>query len=661
MSDGEPGERPSVATLRRTVERGRAGLFGDAGGLVVFLTAVVVLWGLWRVDFLLNDSATVGNVLVNVADGHLAVTESPYALTAGEQPGLVAVDGQFYGRNYGQIYLAVPFLWSLDAVAGLVDLRLLLAAGWSLALLALARAVARLRDRPVLADAGAVIAVGAFAASALVATDMGWLQRPRPLVALGLSTMLLAATGATALYRLLSWIHGRRVGMAGGLGLVLATPVGFWGSFPKRHVLSATVLVLVVALFAASRTGTDRRAVLARAGAYAVVGLFASVHAFEAVFTFAVLVPLDVLTAPTNDRRTLAVVLVVFAVSLVPMLVTNTAISGNPMKPPRKLVGVDGGLSLDPAEAPIGDAGAGSAGGESSGTGGGTDGGPTPGDGSGQSGDGIPFVWVLAPLAPVVDRFFWILEIMFRSIESGLAAATELDRLYHVMVRSGWVPDVRYHLTAYETLELSFLEAFPLSGALLALPSLLVAGVSRRAGSLRDHLRSGLADPVRQTDLFAASLGLTLFVVYLPELPLFAMITQRYVVLVMPLVLYGVCRLAPVRAALTDHGRLVGGAYAGTLLVGGLALGVTFATLDLARGEAVQLHALLGLGAGVVVALAAVGWPLHRRDRAVAVGLALAAGTTTLFVVASGLVVFTDGNHALDLVRVVAGLLPTVG
>lgn len=622
---------------------------GGTPGVVVFLAAVVVLGALWRIDFLLNDSVTVANVVTNVADGRLAVTEAPYALTAGEQPGLVEVDGVLYGRNYGQAYLAVPLLWVLDALAGVVDLRLLLAAGWSVALLGLGRAVAELLDRPLVARLGEAACLLAFAASLLVATEVDWLMRPRPLVALGLSTLLLAATAATVCYRLVSWAQGRRVGFASGLALAVATPVGFWGSFPKRHVLSATALLLVVYWFAVSRTGTDRRAVAARAGAYAVVGFLASVHAFEAAFALAVLAPLDLLTAPTNDRRALGAVAVGFGLSLVPMLATNLAISGTPLQPPRTLPGASGPLAPGQAAmhlvAPGGPGAAGGGAGVEAG-------------GLGVSGPPAA-AGLFAPVAGLLDRVVWVGAYMADQFVAGLAAATEPQRLYHVLVRSGWIPSVRYHLSGYETLETALLEVLPLAGALLALPGVALAHLRR--GERLDRLRAGLADPVRQTDLFVGTLAVTFFLAYLPRLPLYAMLTLRYVLPVMPLLLYAVARTPAVRTAVSATPRTLAATWLVTVAGGGLGYAVVLATLGLARGEAIQLLALLGLATATVLAGVTVTRPFHERDRLVSVVLGAAAGATTLFVLAAALFVYVDGNHALDLVRMVVARLPAVG
>lgn len=650
---GDVGHR-LAAGRTAAVER----LFGDRAGLAVFLAAVVVLGALWRIEFLLNDSTTVANLLVNVAEGRLAVVEAPYSLTAGEQPGLVEVDGRLYGRNYGQVYLAVGVLWALDALAGLADLRLVIAAGWSLAVVALARTLGDLLDRPRVGDAGALVSLLAFGLSASVATRIDWFAEPRPLVALGASTVLLAAAGAVVTYRLVSWSTDGRTGVAAGLALVVATPVGFWASFPKRHVLSTTALLLACYLFAISRTGTDRRATLARAGAYAPIGYLASVHAFEAAFALAVLGVLDVLTAPANDRRTLALVGLVLLVAVSPALATNAAISGDPLETPRMLPGAQGDLPLDPDAGPTSPGGGGGGGADTGGPGDGPFGGPDPEDGGGGGvPSDLPFGGVLAPVVAVVATVLWVGGYMLEAALAGVAALAEPDRVVSVFLRSGWIPGVAYRFNDFETIELALLEAFPLAGALAWVP---VAAAARLRGGLSaamDRFRAGLADPRRQTDLLACAMAGTVLLVYLPYLPRWATITVRYVVPAVGLLLYGVVRLAPVRAAVGGATRTLVGAYAATLLVGGAGYATVLVGLDPAVGEAVQLHGLVGLATAVALAGVTATWRVHRRASAVATALGVAAGVTTLFLAFATLAHFADGHQALDLVRVVAGWL----
>jgi len=133
--------------------------FGDRTGLALWFGMVVALGLTWRVGFFITDSYAIANALFNVADGRLAITEIQYSLTLGSQPGLHESGGKLYGRNYGQVFLALPVVWGLQAATVLVPLHLVLAAGWSLAILALARQVATILDRSLVRVVGVVVAL----------------------------------------------------------------------------------------------------------------------------------------------------------------------------------------------------------------------------------------------------------------------------------------------------------------------------------------------------------------------------------------------------------------------------------------------------------------------------------------------------------------------
>lgn len=661
----------TVTTVRTVGGRLLERLFGDGGGLAVCLGTLVLLGASWRVGFFITDSTTVANTLANVADGRLAVVDAPYSLTATGQPGLKAVDGQLYGRNYGHVYLAVPLLWGLDAASALVDLRLLLAAGWSLSVVGLGRVAARLLGRHALGPVGAVAGLCAFLAALALASPLPAVDRP--LVALQLSTILVAALAATVTYRLLAWTSGPRVGLVGGLGLILATPVGLWGTVPKRHVLTAAAVLLAAYWFAVSRGTAGRESMLARAGAYGVFGLLAAVHPFEAAFMVAVLAPIDLLTAPSNGLRPLAVVVLVFSLSVAPMLATNAAISGNPMEPPRLLSGAGGGLTPDLGDEATPPARNGD-GGDGSTSGGGADGGGDAagsdpgggGTGGGEpDGEGNPFTALLDPVVGLVGvvlgRVLWIGDYMVGSLEAGIAALLEPDRLYHVFVRSGWIPDLNYHANDFEAVELAMLEALPVAGALAWLPVVAVGRLRRGTRSLVAGLRDGLGSPVRQTDLLVGSFAVTFVLIYLPMLPLHSMITLRYVLPAMALLVYVVCRLAPVVAAIEAAPRALAAGYLGTVALGTVGVGLVLVVLDPAVGEAVQLHALVGVGTALLAGATAAAWPVHRDARIAALGVAVPAGATTVFLVFAVLAYFPSGRFALDLVRLAASVLPAVG
>jgi hypothetical protein len=643
-------------------------VFGDRLGLALFLGAVLWCGALWRVGIFIQDTVTVANALANVADGHLAILDSPYALTLGEQPGLVTVDGQAYGRNYGHVLLALPLLWVLELGAGLVAPKLLLAGAWSLGLVGFSVLVGRFTGRDRLTTLGSLVALGVFAGNVLTVTALP--EGVLALVALQLSTILAAALTAVVLYRLVGRFHGDRVGVTAGAAVVAATPIGFWASIPKRHVVTAAVAVVALYCFAVSRERTDRRGTLARAGAYAVLGLLTTVHPFEAFFLFAVLAPVDLLTAPENSLRTVAAVGFVFALSMLPFFTINTLISGNPIESPRILGGSGSGIDTSVT----GDSGDGTASGN---TGGGDGGGQTPagddapstgggGDGGtdsdGDNGAGSPFGGLFEPFAPLVAFAGSFVGYVTDWVGGSLDVLGQHERLYHIFVRSGEIPSISTRVNNFEAIELTLLESLPLAAALLWLP---VAAVRRARARV---VGAGISTPRRQTDLLAAGFAIVFSLVYLPKLPLHSQITVRYILPVMPLLVYGVARCSPVHRAIEERPRWLFGSYLGTVVGGGVAMTVALTLLDPAIGEAMQLHALVGLGAALVAAVIVGSWPLHDEIRAVAVGLALPAGVTTVFILLAKIEYFSyrvpsDGNpnaFVLDVVRVLAELLPIV-
>ncbi|WP_236044770.1 hypothetical protein [Haloarcula nitratireducens] len=228
---------------RRRARRLLWRVFGDRPGLLLWL-GVLCWFGLtWRVGIFIQDTYAVANALVALADGHLHVTELRYSITLGSQPGLHQYGGRLYGRNYGQLALAVPLVWALEGLSVIVAPRLLLASLWAGLGLAFVAQASRLDgfDRERTRIVGSVVVALLFAGSVLTATDF---SRDRlALAALQLSTMVAAATACLVCYRLLGTLHDQRVGLAAGVALGVATPVGFWATIPKRHTVVACLTI----------------------------------------------------------------------------------------------------------------------------------------------------------------------------------------------------------------------------------------------------------------------------------------------------------------------------------------------------------------------------------------------------------------------------------
>ncbi|WP_336361301.1 hypothetical protein [Haladaptatus sp. ZSTT2] len=619
---------PDSATRQRALRLGRL-VFGDLRGLLVFIVALWFFVLYWRIGIFISDTFTVANAFVAVSEGHLWLDHFPYG-QGPNTPGMVLVDGKLYGRNYGQIFLALPFLWAMQAVSVVADPRVALVAGWSGLTLAGWVVAGRLTDRTTeFTLAGSALALLLFAVNLAVSPplDPFWIHQ----AALQLASMVAAAFVGVVLYRLLAAMHGPRVGLLAGLFVVLATPVGFWASIPKRHALTTLFAVCTLYCFYTSREGDLKL----RALAYVFVGLTAWVHAPEAFVLIVALAVVDLPTAKSNDLRTLAMLGVAFAVSLLPFFLTNALISGNPIQPPRLLPQYNGGPIPD---APIPDGGG-------------------VGTGSGGSGSPPPSV-----IASVVGTFATLgsaalgkIAIFTSLFTDGVAVAFQSpERLFQTYIRQGYY--VRGIANdGNEAINLSILESAPILGALTAFPVYAV-----QQFRTENRVRAWLSTPAGATDIFAFVYCVLLTAVYLPRLPLYATITVRYLLPVFPFLLYAVFRLPSVRRAVTTHPQPLAWAYAGTVLIGGQGLLLALLVQRPALGEAVQLHALLGIGVGVAFglwSLASLRWP--RADILGASLLGVVAGTGTLFLLLSGIEYFAyAGEFALPLSQWLSRLLP---
>lgn len=649
LDGAEDSETPEGAGGREPLTRVQDGydralrfVFGDGVGLTLFLGAIVFYFLYWRVGFFIQDNVTIANTLANVAEGRLSVAESPYSLTFGAQPGLVEVDGQAYGRNYGHVFLALPFLLVFEAISALTEFRLFLAGVWSLFIVVFARRLADHTGIPSLRPAGVLLALVVFLGSVATATALS--EPYLEIVALQAATMTVTALSAVAMYRLGGLLHSKRVGIALGAGFVLATPVAFWATIPKRHALTAGVVVATLYWFAASREPGANTTRL-RAAAYGAIGLLTVLHPFEALFLFLVFAPLDFLTAPSVDARSTAVIGVVFMLAVLPMLIVNTLISGNPVRAPRMLSGVPddftgtevpGGPGEDPADPGDGDPA--------------DDGTPDAPDGDSSL---IPTP-ILRAFGTISTILAWIVD----PVRDGVAASQEPGRLYHTFVRSGWIPGVRYEPNDFETVELTVLESFPPLAALLYLP----VAAARRVRNFGD--RTGLATiwprtVAGKTDTLAAGYFVVFTLVYLHRLPLFSQITVRYILPVFPLLLYGVVRIGAVNRAIDTKPGVLAGSYVLAVTVGGVLLLGVLSVADPAVGEAMQLHALAGIAAAAVGALAVLTEPIHEDDRVIAAGIAVPAAATTLLVLAASLLYFQYGPFILDIVEWTVGHAPS--
>jgi hypothetical protein len=601
--------------------------FGDRPGLILFLGALLFFTLTLRIEPIINDTNTPLNALIAVADGHLYLDNLAWGPPTGS-PGMHVVDDRLYGRNYGQVLLALPFYWLVKAATVVADLRIVLVAGWCLLLVAFADQLGVAIGRRAIFDKlGSALALGVFGLNVWFASPLD--HSTIPLLALQASTMVAAALVGVVTYRLVGDIYDRRVGFTAGFAVVLASPVGFWAIFPKRHTLTALATVLVVASLYWSRA-SDRAddALRHRALAYVWVAVLTWVHAPEGFILFVGLGVVDVMTVRTNHPRHLLLVGFAFLAALLPFFLTNYLISGNPMTPPRTLPQtpdvtwtlLDNGV-VETASGSTGSEGGASVGGE----------------------------WESGPPSFLAAVLFVFVEHVMDS----LGKMMDVDRLYHVFIRGGYQEPLTL-MDRNIAIRLSVLESMPMFGALVAVPVLLY----RRIGTNKSF-RSLRREPLLATDLLVLVIASLFILTYWPRLPIHASFTVRYLHPLYPLGIYGLLRLSAIRAVISGQHRLLGWSYASFVLVGGQLLVIAVATVPRTIGEAVQFHALLSLfGAALVAAWALAPTRRDVHERVGAVLLAFAAATTTLFLLVSGIVYFSyTTNYGLPMSRVAADLL----
>jgi len=614
-------------------------LFGDRVGFAIFLSTLLFAGLTWRVGFFITDNYTLANALAALGEGHLTVEKPVYGDL--ETPGMQISDGRLYGRNYGQIALAVPLLWTLQAVTNLVDFGLLFASLWSLLVLALAIQIGVLTGRRWTAVAvGSTLALTIFGWNAMLAEPLaGTLV---VMAALQLGTVLATALTGSTLYRLFSRMHDHRIALAAGSMAVFATPVGFWAAIPKRHVTVVAIISAVLYTFYRSREDEPADALISplgfRALSYALVGVLTWIHAGEGFVVFLALLLVDVPTARRNDGRSILVVGTAFALSLGPFLITNWLISGDPLRPTRMLTQF-GELTED----------------------------QTFGSGSG-SGSSSSSVYELLPptLGSIAAELSNRVSLLFGPFVQGArVSVTQPGDIYRTVVRAGYIAGVG-DLDNSQALNLTLLESAPILGGSVGLLGTLALVVRHRLDETTQSIRDDFTQtfvtstpaPERSTDALVALSAIFVFLVYIPRLPLHAQVTVRYLLPLYPLAVYGIFRLASIRRTVTERGRLALWSYLAGVLFGSQLIFVVVSLGTVGRGGALQLHAVAGLVVGTVFALATLASTFDDRfDPLTAVSGGLAAALGTNLVLLSGLVYFQYGPYVLPMMDWLADVL----
>lgn len=614
--------------------------FGDGAGFTLFLACVAFLVLTWRVGTFFNDIGLFVPALDRLAEGHLSLG-APTELDQGF-PGMYYEGGQVYARNYGELVFSLPAYW----LVGLVDatlLRALVVLGWSglLAVLSVRIATHYGRRRIGIAVGGAL---GLLSMAANAATFRVFLDSQKTIIALQLTTMLFAAFTGVFIYRLLARRYGTKIGVIAGGLTVFASPIGFWGTLPKRHAFTAFFVVLAMYALARSREEeSDADAPLGQAGfravAYASAGLLAWIHAPEGFTLFLAVALVDLPTARRNDPRTLAVIGTAFAASLVPFFLTNFLISGNPLEPPRFLRTYRGLDSLPGGAPDPNDI-------ETQGGTGGSDG-QSAGGVSGGTGRDSLFGVDLESLFP--STFVRLLQVgVFRYVDGLLLAIGDLDRVLTVFVRRGNLGHKAGNLFFDDGTNLSVLESLPVAVAVAVVPlRYAVTAARERVAPSKPDL-----DPI---DAFAVVFVVLLSALYIHRLPLRVMVTVRYLHPIYPLLIYGAFRQQWVRDLVTEHTREALGGYAATALFGVPLAIVPLLYGSYAKGETVQLIALAALaGAGVLALAALAGSDRQVIDRLGAVTFGVVAAIPTVFILLCAFIVMHYGPSALPFVDAVS-------
>jgi len=601
-------------------------MFGDYGGVFVFLLSCSAAMILWRTTFSINDNLVVANGLVALSDGHLHVTTPTYSDTL-RAPGMAEYNGKAYPRNFAHIVFALPFLWVLETIAIVADTRIALAALWSLSVFATVSVGGRLIDRHEPAHLiGGILALASFIASVASATPFPLTHLAYP--ALQLATIVAAAGCALVLYRLFSHIYSSDIGLAAGIASGVASPALLWATIPKRHVLTALFALLTLFFLYRSRE-TDRISAYRRyrAIAYVPVGLTAWLNASEGLVLLCSLAIADFTTARENGVRTLATVAMGFFVSLLPFFLTNYLIAGDPFTPPRMLDRYGAGAVNTPVTedlAAVSD----SSGTEADGTSTSDSSGTSTSDGSDTSIvntilEGI--VGGAGPLLGTVDRALLFTEFLSHGFE---AVRQEPIRLYHTFVRSGYLGFSSSGATGL-AINVAFLEALPIAGALIAAPIVAVRTVFDTL--IRNTSPSLRSSPLFAADIFVAVYTILITLLYIYRLPIHAALTVRYVYPLFPLAIYAVARLSWVRTTVTERPLWLGLTYAGSVLIGGQLVLITVVTKGYTADETIQGIALLSLAVTAGTGLWSLAGAFDRTNTSIgAILLGVGSGLATI-------------------------------
>jgi len=662
----------TTAELGRALERVQHAtyrmLFGDRLGLLVFLVILAFVGTYWRMGIVINDNETLANGVHAVMNGHLTITDPIYGGPKGAAPGTKYHEGTRYAREYGLVVPSAILALVLDSLRTIFALRVLLVGGWCLVVFGAILEISRFLDRSRTARlVGGIVVLLVLAGNIALAPPIT--DDQIPLLGLQLWTILVSGLIATVAYRLFALEFSRGAAAAVGASVVLATPVGFWASIPKRHVVVTFAVLVVAYAFARRPSMSGFRGRLLRALPYATAAGLLWVHPGDGGILVAAVVFVDVAFGSIYDRSQVALTGGIVALSILPFFLTNYVISGNPIRAPQYLPAYTGQPISVPEQAPANgiDVGVGA---EWTGTGVGGSAGTTSKRPSSPS--------LLSMLRGVIQAVSVLVLVSVDGFEHWFDRAIRVARMsldvfvmrpesvFQTFVRSGFL-ERPARRGADDTINLSYLESFPVFGAALVGGVHAVVAERSMTRALQDRrIAFRDADGDTRSLAFAVTYVGLMVLFYQSRLPLHTTVTVRFLVPTMPLALLIALRLPGLRDVLEMNLRTVLLAYLSTVLVGGELLAGFFVASSLSLGEAMQLHALLALAVSIPLAIwalsSAFGFEPITRERwyqAGAILLGTAAGVTTVFVLLTGWLHFPYGEYAIPLFDALSELLRT--
>lgn len=650
-------------------------VFGDIGGLALFLVALAFFTLYWRIGIFSTDSYTVANTIIAVSEGHLWIENIVYGPPSGKTPGMHIYDGKLFGRNYGVVVLSLPIFFILQLTFLLADLTIALIGVWCLGLLGLSLLLGdQFYRSDIVYIVGGVWTVTLFTINVAVARsfDPFWL----PLLSLQMAAAIASGLIAVMLYRVVHRLYGRRIGFVAGIVTITASPIGFWATIPKRHALTTLFAIITLYCFFRSRQAVSvRQETKFRSLAYGAIGLSAWMHAPEAFILLIALLAVDLPTARGNRLLELSKITGVFVLSLIPFFVTNYLISGNPIQPPSLLPGLTpamegllqggpetastGGVTPEPTASDVNPTTSTPTEefvtGSKSPTGtepvSVTEDVPTPTEqvSTGENGSNVGvFNRITGYLGDILVPFDLLITFLGHSLDDW----ADFDLLYHTFIRSGYIDSLP--VGRDRAINLSVLESMPLLGVVLggAITKLT------RLGKLERITLKGIA-PHRLTDIFVLIYVILIITLYLDRLPEPHMHTVRYFHPIYAMGVYGLFRFSEVRSVFKTQWRRTFGVFGLTVLLGSVVYIVLLWLFDATISEAVQLYGIVA----VVLALVGTFWMLifgnlDVSDQYGAIVLGSVAGAFTVYILISGLGFFAfTGNFALPISHEIAEAL----